>query len=1032
MLKQFTIFPWVHAYAKISQRRRTQQPAGLYRSNIRIALAAILLLPLLSLIASGQSNTKPTDEQIKNRKQLDTLIDEATRLKNEIKFSISPKPFQEALKKGLQALKIAQDGKDTEYEAACLFLLGVIYHEQEDYEKALSYFEKTLLVISTAKPKSSSMRDGETLASKRMGDIYLERFMYEEALTKYSQALSLYQRPEDENIAEIWEKIGAARAGLGDFTEAEKAYTKARKIYQQRKLTYSEGIVLSRLGALSSQQENKAAQALNYFLDADRLLKDSPLGIGYQDRRIFNLFLIAEQYKKLKDRGNELDYLNRAENLLNNIQDPDVRLAYALSIGEKFQASGDLKRALEIYEKALVSLSTYKSRAGLYATVVLLKKIGFTYFKITSGNLEKSFEYFVKAHKLVENLKDKYLLATLLRDIAGLLFQNGIFAESSKYYMAAFRVSLSTDNYGFQAETANLLSMSLLEEKKPLEALKYSRMALWLSTTFGSEEEIAEILNELMISLTRLDKRRLAIFFGKQSVNLLQKTRTTLSPLKIETQKAFLKGNRRTYEQLAELLIQEGRLEEAQEVINHFQDQEFFDFSRKNVDDPKNLSLTQRETEALKQYDQLREKLRQYVPAIENRDLIIKSRPLTEQEQQNLEKLKNPFKETSLQIESTLKQIEDDFNQPLSAKDTTDSVKDVKKVKALLANAKSRIAVIYTLTAEDNFYILLTTPDGIKAFSHSIKADDLNTTIQDFLGVLRSPNSAPYNEGSKLYDTIFKSTSLGDKSTTLEIELEKYKPEILLWSLDGSLRYIPMVALYDVKRKQYLVEKYETAVFTRVRPEHFLREPKPWMEGLGLGISEQQLAEIFSGDMAVGKRGMIKMKMLIGLDFNRDNMIETMRAKRRPLVHISSHFLFRPGSTERSYLLLSNEEYFSLADMQKIPDLFAEVELLTLAACETAAQQPDSNGTEIDGFAELAQRLGANSVIATLWNVSAKETSKLMIEFYRLHQGNPDRSKAEILRQAQLNLLKGKVTDLKSPLAHPYYWAPFVLYGSFR
>jgi CHAT domain-containing protein len=97
-------------------------------------------------------------------------------------------------------------------------------------------------------------------------------------------------------------------------------------------------------------------------------------------------------------------------------------------------------------------------------------------------------------------------------------------------------------------------------------------------------------------------------------------------------------------------------------------------------------------------------------------------------------------------------------------------------------------------------------------------------------------------------------------------------------------------------------------------------------------------------------------------------------------------------------------------------------------------------------------------VIATLWKVSDDGTSKLMSEFYRLRQENPNVPKSEILRQAQLNLLNGKSSPeegkkrrisrgprvagekskipfkpaVESPFEHPYYWAPFVLFGSSR
>jgi CHAT domain-containing protein len=84
-----------------------------------------------------------------------------------------------------------------------------------------------------------------------------------------------------------------------------------------------------------------------------------------------------------------------------------------------------------------------------------------------------------------------------------------------------------------------------------------------------------------------------------------------------------------------------------------------------------------------------------------------------------------------------------------------------------------------------------------------------------------------------------------------------------------------------------------------------------------------------------------------------------------------------------------------------------------------------------------------------------------MREFYRLRQENPGAPKPEILQQAQLNLLNGRhpaevgrrirrsrgteiaeTDDEKSripftsaaeaPFEHPYYWAPFVLFGSSR
>jgi CHAT domain-containing protein len=106
------------------------------------------------------------------------------------------------------------------------------------------------------------------------------------------------------------------------------------------------------------------------------------------------------------------------------------------------------------------------------------------------------------------------------------------------------------------------------------------------------------------------------------------------------------------------------------------------------------------------------------------------------------------------------------------------------------------------------------------------------------------------------------------------------------------------------------------------------------------------------------------------------------------------------------------------------PGIFERVELLTLSACDTATTA--ANGKEVEGFAFVAQDLGAKAVVASLWPVADIGTEVLMREFYRWRQANPRRSKAEALRQAQMALLK------REDLTHPHYWAAFILIGNWK
>lgn len=95
------------------------------------------------------------------------------------------------------------------------------------------------------------------------------------------------------------------------------------------------------------------------------------------------------------------------------------------------------------------------------------------------------------------------------------------------------------------------------------------------------------------------------------------------------------------------------------------------------------------------------------------------------------------------------------------------------------------------------------------------------------------------------------------------------------------------------------------------------------------------------------------------------------------------------------------------------------IELLVLSACETAA----GDDRAALGLAGVAVQAGARSTLASLWSLNDQSAARLIRQFYR-ELLNPDLSKTEALRQAQLTLLHDP--DYR----HPLYWAPYVLIGN--
>src|SRR5262249_24723676 len=97
----------------------------------------------------------------------------------------------------------------------------------------------------------------------------------------------------------------------------------------------------------------------------------------------------------------------------------------------------------------------------------------------------------------------------------------------------------------------------------------------------------------------------LAIFYGKQSVNLLQQVRGEIHSLDKDLQKSFLTSKTDYYHDLAELLIEQGRLPEAQQVLDLLKQQEYAEYLRGEATDPLSpLSLSAAERKAEEDYQQ--------------------------------------------------------------------------------------------------------------------------------------------------------------------------------------------------------------------------------------------------------------------------------------------------------------------------------------------------------------------------------------------------------------------------------------------
>ncbi len=351
------------------------------------------------------------------------------------------------------------------------------------------------------------------------------------------------------------------------------------------------------------------------------------------------------------------------------------------------------------------------------------------------------------------------------------------------------------------------------------------------------------------------------------------------------------------------------------------------------------------------------------------------------------------------------------------------SIAQRKGIDEVVDSAEPRAAVVYPIILADRVEVIVKLPQ-LKELRH-YRTSKPKSQVESILDSLRQKLEERYTFRDRealsleVYNWLIKPA---------EADLERSKVKTLVFVLDGSLRNIPMAALYN--GKQYLIEKYSVAL----TPGLQLLAPKLQQQKLAAltaGLTESRLG--FGALPNVEKelqeiKSVIPSKQLLNQAFTNTNIEKQVSSVSFPVVHLATHGKFS-SQVEETFILAWNDK-INVKELRALLQTREQVvgrksrvpspiELLVLSACETAT----GDQRAALGLAGIAVRSGARSTLASLWSVDDKSTAILMGEFYRQLIKNPTLTKAEALRYAQQFILQ----QYKE---HPFYWAPYVLVGN--
>ncbi|MGB7441224.1 MAG: CHAT domain-containing protein [Coleofasciculaceae cyanobacterium] len=719
------------------------------------------------------------------------------------------------------------------------------------------------------------------------------------------------------------------------------------------------------------------------------------------------------------------------------------------NIGIVYSHLGDYSKAVQFYQQ---SLSLAKKTSNIPGEVRILNTIGNVHTK--QGKYELALNSYQQALALLKNIEyDKNLLE-------GATFNNigQVYSKQGKYKLALdfYQQALTIQKVlGSKAGEGIILDnigevYSYLEQYQT--ALEYYQQALVISKEVGDRPREGENLSNIGYLLQKQNQPELAIIFFKQSVNTREAIRNNIKELPQEQQQSYTETIATDYRHLAELLLQENRIIEAQRVLDLLKVQELEEYLRNvrgNQETSQGLPNLPPEQQIEESYQEI---INQAITLGKELTQLRQKGNRSSEDEQRLNQLVNAQEKIiadfnnfieSPEVETLIAQLTPKTRKP----DLVDDLEDLLSIQDNLRNLQQNAVILYPLILEDRLELVLATPDS-PPIRRTVKVTkkQLNQAIVDFRQALDNPSYNAKTSAQQLYNWLIK---------PLENDLKAAQAETIIYAPDGQLRYIPLAALYD--GQQWLVQRYRINNITAASLIELDTQPQSQLKILAgafttgnysftLGKERFNFGGLpYAGvEVETLAKTVANTTTLINNAFNPEETKPKMGDY--TVLHFATHGAIVPGTPEESFILFGDGTPVTIADVRNWN--LNNIDLVVLSACETGLGGNLGTGAEILGLGYQMQRAGAKAAIASLWTVDDGGTQLLMNAFYNALQSNF--SKAEALRLAQIALITGDYTafgeersslaavpienglkpEVTNRLNHPYYWAPFILIGN--
>ena len=806
------------------------------------------------------------------------------------------------------------------------------------------------------------------------GKKYYQVGKFAQAIAKWQQALQIFSSTGDIlNQSAVLSNLALAYQKLGRIDQASGAIEDSLKLLNNLKTSQAKSLQADALNIQGSLllSQGKTQKALTVWVNASENYDKVGDNAGY----IRSLLNQSQALRALGLYPRAKATLEQVNQSLEKEPPSLLKAATLLNFGDTLRLMGDLQKSQEVLKQSLAMAEKLDSQRDIASALLSL------------GNNARDREFPKQALKFYQRA---IVLST---------------SEINKLQVQLNQLSLLVDMQKWQQ------AYKLMAQIKPqLENLPPSRKAVYIKINFVQslvkikDEVVVNDYSARLLSLAILqaqtigDSRAESYALGYLG-ELYEKTQQLSEAQKL-TEKALVLAQSsnasdiayRWQWQLGRLFKKQNQIDKAvssySEAVNTLSSIRN-DLVASNV----NIQFSFRET-VEPVYRELVGLLLQ--PTVNSKSI----KQTAKVTQSNLKKAREVIE--SLQ----LAELDNYFREAC----LTNSPTEIDKIDP-------QAAVIYPIILPDRLEVVLSLPNQtLRHYTSNIPQSQLETIVQKMRRSLRrtSLKKERVAIAKKMYNLLIKPA---------EVELQSNGVKTLAFVLDGSMKNLPMAALYD--GQQYLIEKYNLALTPGL--QLFATQP---LENKNLKVLLGGLSESRQGFMPLPGveteinqiKSEISSQILLNQTFTTKALEKRIGNKPFPVVHLATHGQFSSSAKNTFVLTWDNRiGVKQLGELLQKRETYSKnpIELLVLSACQTA--QGDKRAAL--GLAGVAVRSGARSTLASLWAVDDQSTSAFMVEFYKQLATN-NISKAEALRKAQISLIKER------GFKHPFYWAAFVLVGN--